>query len=69
MTLLEPSYNASRTSTLVDNGICDDGEKKTTIYVVDEKRLLRKLDLHLIPLFCAFYFVDFLDRSNIGNAM
>lgn len=34
----------------------------------EEKRLVRKLDMRIIPLFCAFYFVDFLDRSNIGNA-
>ncbi|KAG2227300.1 hypothetical protein INT45_004255, partial [Circinella minor] len=33
-----------------------------------EQQLVRKIDLHVIPLFCTFYFVDFLDRSNIGNA-
>ena len=34
----------------------------------EQKRLLRKLDLRIMPLFCLFYFVDFLDRANIGNA-
>ncbi|KAI8641695.1 major facilitator superfamily domain-containing protein [Parasitella parasitica] len=34
----------------------------------DEKKLIRKLDLRIMPLFCLFYFSDFLDRANIGNA-
>ncbi|KAI7849476.1 major facilitator superfamily domain-containing protein [Circinella umbellata] len=34
----------------------------------EQEQLVRKIDLHVIPLFCTFYFVDFLDRSNIGNA-
>lgn len=33
-----------------------------------EKRVLRKLDLHLGPLFGFLYFISYLDRSNIGNA-
>lgn len=33
-----------------------------------EKKLVMKLDLHILPLFCLFYFADFLDRANIGNA-
>lgn len=33
-----------------------------------EGRLLRKLDLHLGPLFALLYFVCYLDRANIGNA-
>lgn len=43
----------------------------TSICVVDpdqERRLVRRIDLHILPLFCVFYFADFLDRSNIGNA-
>lgn len=34
----------------------------------DEKKLVRKLDFRIMPLFCLFYFADFLDRANIGNA-
>ncbi|KAG1449087.1 hypothetical protein G6F56_008753 [Rhizopus delemar] len=34
----------------------------------EEKKLVRKLDLRIMPLFCLFYFADFLDRANIGNA-
>ena len=33
-----------------------------------EKRLLRKLDLRLIPWLCLLYLISFLDRTNIGNA-
>lgn len=35
---------------------------------IDEKKLLRKLDLRLIPLFTVLYLLSFLDRGNIGNA-
>jgi MFS family permease len=35
---------------------------------VMEKRVLRKLDLRLAPMFAVLYFVAYLDRSNIGNA-
>ncbi|KAI9358363.1 major facilitator superfamily domain-containing protein [Pilaira anomala] len=34
----------------------------------EEKKILRALDIRIMPLFCVFYFVDFLDRANIGNA-
>ncbi|KAM3508483.1 hypothetical protein MY11210_006724 [Beauveria gryllotalpidicola] len=35
---------------------------------VDEKKLVRKLDLYLIPLIMMLYLFSFLDRVNIGNA-
>ncbi|BEJ15846.1 hypothetical protein CspHIS471_0504510 [Cutaneotrichosporon sp. HIS471] len=35
---------------------------------VDDKRLVRKLDLHLVPWLALLYLLSFLDRSNIGNA-
>ncbi|PHH68101.1 hypothetical protein CDD82_835 [Ophiocordyceps australis] len=35
---------------------------------VDEKKLVRKLDVHLVPLVMAIYLFSFLDRVNIGNA-
>ncbi|KAI9275565.1 major facilitator superfamily domain-containing protein [Phascolomyces articulosus] len=34
-----------------------------------ERQLVRKIDLHVMPLFCLFYFVDYLDRSNVSNAV
>ncbi|KAB2575506.1 High-affinity nicotinic acid transporter [Lasiodiplodia theobromae] len=33
-----------------------------------EKRVVRKLDYHVVPLLMALYLLAFLDRSNIGNA-
>lgn len=33
-----------------------------------ERKLVKALDRRLLPLFCVFYFTDFLDRANIGNA-
>ncbi|CAG9986789.1 unnamed protein product [Clonostachys byssicola] len=32
------------------------------------KRLMRKLDLHLIPIIAVLYLLAYLDRGNIGNA-
>ncbi|KAI8068724.1 major facilitator superfamily domain-containing protein [Gongronella butleri] len=34
----------------------------------EEKKIVRALDLRMMPWFCLFYFTDFLDRANIGNA-
>lgn len=34
----------------------------------DDKKLLRKLDLHLIPTMTILYLLSFLDRVNIGQA-
>lgn len=32
------------------------------------KRLVRKIDLNLLPVLSILYLLSFLDRSNIGNA-
>ncbi|PIL23215.1 MFS general substrate transporter [Ganoderma sinense ZZ0214-1] len=49
------------------------GEVVTVEYVapsppVDHQKVLRKLDLHLIPPVCILYLFCFLDRANITNA-
>ncbi|KAJ0418922.1 major facilitator superfamily domain-containing protein [Aspergillus carlsbadensis] len=36
--------------------------------VINEKSVLRKMDLRLIPIVSALYLLCFLDRGNIGNA-
>jgi len=46
----------------------DVGEQYDYIDHVAEKKLLRKLDLRLIPWLCLLYLISFLDRTNIGNA-
>ncbi|KAI0272539.1 MFS general substrate transporter [Gloeopeniophorella convolvens] len=50
-------------------------EEKTTVYNadidvshVDERKLMRKIDLHLIPWLSLLYLLSFLDRTSIGNA-
>ncbi|KAL0956743.1 hypothetical protein HGRIS_002862 [Hohenbuehelia grisea] len=35
---------------------------------IARKRILRKLDVHLLPFVSLLYLLSFLDRSNIGNA-
>lgn len=35
---------------------------------VAEKKLLRKIDLHLIPILWVLFLCAFIDRINIGNA-
>ncbi|GJN69997.1 MFS transporter [Purpureocillium lilacinum] len=40
-------------------------------YVIDpaiEKRVVRKLDMRVVPMVMALYLLAFLDRSNVGNA-
>ncbi|GAP88357.1 putative mfs transporter [Rosellinia necatrix] len=44
------------------------GSPEPSIDPALERRVVRKIDLHLIPLVTALYLVAFLDRSNIGNA-
>ena len=38
------------------------------IALTQDRKLLWKLDLRLIPWLCLLYLISFLDRSNIGNA-
>ena len=35
---------------------------------VDERKLMRKVDLRLIPWLSLLYLLSFLDRTSIGNA-
>lgn len=35
---------------------------------IDEKRLLRRIDLRVVPWLAVLYLLNFLDRGNIGNA-
>lgn len=33
-----------------------------------DKKMMRKLDLHLLPILTTLYLLSFIDRANIGNA-
>ncbi|KAH3914821.1 hypothetical protein HBI56_019260 [Parastagonospora nodorum] len=49
----------------------EDVEKIGTSAAVDketERRLLKKLDIRIIPMVCWIYLMNFMDRVNIGNA-
>ncbi|KAL5050948.1 hypothetical protein BDW71DRAFT_194064 [Aspergillus fruticulosus] len=35
---------------------------------INERRLMTKIDLRLLPMLCVMYMITFLDRVNIGNA-
>lgn len=35
---------------------------------IDEKKVLRKMDIRLIPVLAVLYLMAFLDRGNVGNA-
>lgn len=51
--------------------ISGDNNATTFIEIIDpeaEKKLLRKLDRHIIPTVMLAYLLCFLDRTNIGNA-
>lgn len=52
------------------NETIESGSDRDDIYPssVNEKSLLRKLDLHLLPGVCILYLLSFLDRSNVANA-
>ena len=50
--------------TTINNGLLN----KQTVDDPNDKKLLRKLDLHLLPGVTLFYLLNFLDRVNIGQA-
>lgn len=56
----------------VDSEASEKGQVTAAAYPAlsrtDERRLLRKIDLHVVPMMVLFYLLSFLDRTNIGNA-
>ncbi|KAL4912985.1 major facilitator superfamily domain-containing protein [Aspergillus aurantiobrunneus] len=40
----------------------------TPLPPINERKLMTKIDLHLLPCLCVMYMITFLDRVNIGNA-
>ncbi|KAH7231472.1 hypothetical protein FSOLCH5_015210 [Fusarium solani] len=44
------------------------GTTRDSFSHLDEKKILRKMDLRLIPMLALLYLLSFLDRGNIGNA-
>ncbi|OAA77952.1 Major facilitator superfamily domain, general substrate transporter [Akanthomyces lecanii RCEF 1005] len=50
------------------NPVEDNAQLEARAAQVNEQKLVRKLDLYLIPLIMMLYLFSFLDRVNIGNA-
>lgn len=48
--------------------LSDEAGTVSTEVPINEKALLRKLDLRLLPAVGILYLLSFLDRSNVGNA-
>lgn len=44
----------------------DSSHVDTLFDPVEEKRLIRKCDLHVLPCLALIYFLSFMDRTNIG---
>ncbi|KAI1082696.1 major facilitator superfamily domain-containing protein [Whalleya microplaca] len=44
------------------------GTTRESFAHLDEKKILRKMDVRLIPMLAVLYLLSFLDRGNIGNA-
>lgn len=63
------SISEKQPNDIVEAEINSDGTQDN-LYIdpVKERKLTRKLDLYLMPIFCYIYFLSSLDRSNIGNA-
>ncbi|KAJ7290322.1 major facilitator superfamily domain-containing protein [Mycena rebaudengoi] len=62
------SAHSSSDAEKLDNGLQD---RNTTLATVDptaERRLVRKLDIRLLPCLFLTYLLTFIDRSNAGNA-
>lgn len=54
-----------------DNGEDSFAAEQGDAIVIDkkaERRLLRKFDLHILPLLVMMYLFNSLDKSNLGNA-
>lgn len=58
-----------KNSTLqMEKNLEDSSQHGTTIDLVLEKKLVRKCDLHVVPVLFVLFLMSFLDRTNIGNA-
>lgn len=54
--------------TVVEDNVSSSSEESEDFSDVDEAKVLRKIDLRLLPLVSLLYLLSNLDRSNIGNA-
>ncbi|KAF8070071.1 major facilitator superfamily domain-containing protein [Lyophyllum atratum] len=57
-------------TTSYEDTLTDEKREDKSLIVSEEeyKKILRKLDIHLLPFVSLLYLLSFLDRANIGNA-
>jgi len=70
MTVEKPDLGANATAAdIFYKGYVDEaGLEAEPIDPVAEKHLIRKIDIHLIPILWLLFLCAFIDRINIGNA-
>ncbi|KAI4907182.1 hypothetical protein J4E90_009684 [Alternaria incomplexa] len=71
--LTEPEYRDEKGSDTSPNPPfkLEDVEQSASMIDIDpitEAKLLRKLDIRIVPMICWIYLMNFMDRVNIGNA-
>jgi sugar phosphate permease len=72
MTIVDNNQNDMKLHTIPSTIAEEENDIKTNEHRTsddpDDKKLLRKLDLHLIPTMTLLYLLSYLDRVNIGQA-
>jgi sugar phosphate permease len=72
MTVIDSNQKDIELTSIKSTFIEEEISTKTTDHETsddpDDKKLLRKLDLHLIPTMTLLYLLSYLDRVNIGQA-
>ncbi|CAF1089412.1 unnamed protein product [Adineta steineri] len=72
MTAVDDNHNSVELHTIQTTNVQENDIIKTNQYKIsddpNDKKLLRKLDLHLIPTMTLLYILSYLDRVNIGQA-
>ncbi|QGN13723.1 high-affinity nicotinic acid transporter [Kluyveromyces marxianus] len=70
--IIEENVNGCKESlgsgSVVDEVCSGVEEERPSLTHPMESRVVRKMDMYLIPLLCLLYFLSNLDKSNIGNA-
>ena len=63
-------HNKKSESTIVDEKTVGPElyRPEVDVSTVDERKLMRKIDWHIVPWMSVLYLLSYMDRANIGNA-